>query len=401
METNLQSGFRGRAKRLDDIDIPRIAAEISVGEDELRALMEVESRGHGFDAQGRPLILFEPHIFYRLLGKGAKRARAVAAGLAYPNWGEKPYPKDSYPRLAKAIEIDREAALRSASWGLPQIMGDNFRAAGFSSVEEMVSAFCEDEERHVEAMVHFLKSQGLDDALREHRWATLARGYNGPGYAKNAYHTRLARAFARWRQKPDIDIRAAAARESAQLDGIADAHRATAHGETFADAAKIKAVQERLIALGYHGVGRADGVAGAKTTGAIAAFEKENGLPVTGAITDDLIAELAAAHPIEVSSVRAESVPEDSRILSGVKNLGALAATGAGGLTLDGASGALDKLDAVKGLAERLKDLIEPVKGMIMEHPRLIAFVVIGFVAFELVKIGKARIEDHQTGKTA
>lgn len=36
-------------------------------------------------------MLFEPHVFYRLLGKGAKRDAAVSAGLAYPKWGMKPY----------------------------------------------------------------------------------------------------------------------------------------------------------------------------------------------------------------------------------------------------------------------------------------------------------------------
>jgi hypothetical protein len=36
----------------------------------------------------------------------------------------------SYPRLAQAIAIDRPAALRSASWGLGQIMGFNHELAG-------------------------------------------------------------------------------------------------------------------------------------------------------------------------------------------------------------------------------------------------------------------------------
>ena len=44
----------GRAKRLDDIDLPKIGAMIGVGEDELHAVIDVESRGTSF---GRPLPL--------------------------------------------------------------------------------------------------------------------------------------------------------------------------------------------------------------------------------------------------------------------------------------------------------------------------------------------------------
>jgi len=195
--------FKGRAKRLDDIDLPKLGARIGVGEDEIHAVLDVESRGTGFDKQGRPLILFEPHIFWRELGPGPKRQEAQRAGLAYPNWGMRPYPKDSYPRLIEAMKIDETAALKSASWGLGQVLGSNYRAAGFDTVQDMVEAFCHDEEHHLSAMVGFIKTNRLDDELRRHDWAGFARGYNGPGYAKHDYHGRLARAYARWSRIKD------------------------------------------------------------------------------------------------------------------------------------------------------------------------------------------------------
>jgi len=104
--------FHGAAKRLDDIDLPKIGARIGVGEDEIHAFMDVEAAGSGFDNQGRPKMLFEPHVFWRNLS-GAKRVAASQKGLAYPKWGEKPYPKDSYSRLIEAIGIDRTAAINS------------------------------------------------------------------------------------------------------------------------------------------------------------------------------------------------------------------------------------------------------------------------------------------------
>lgn len=204
--------FKGAAKRLEDIDLPRLGRLIGVGEDVIHAVIDVETSGGGFDASGRPKMLFEPHVFYRELGE-AKRRTAMAQGLAYPKWGTRPYPKDSYGRLSLAMKIDRPAALRSASWGLGQIMGFNHKLAGYASAEDMVADFLDDEDRHLRAMVNFIESAGLDDELRHIEglarpstsadWAPFAMGYNGAGYRTHGYHIKLAERHAWWKKRPD------------------------------------------------------------------------------------------------------------------------------------------------------------------------------------------------------
>jgi hypothetical protein len=67
----------------------------------------------------------------------------------------------------------------------------------------MITDFLDDEEKHLTAMVRFIISEALDDELRRHDWRGFARGYNGPGYAKNGYHTKLAAAFKAWQARPD------------------------------------------------------------------------------------------------------------------------------------------------------------------------------------------------------
>lgn len=196
------NGFKGAAKRLDKTDWPEIAAQIGVGEDELHAFAEVEASGSGFDAKGRVKMLFEPHVFHRELGPGKSRTAAIKAGLAYPKWKPGGYPADSYPRLMKAMAIDETAALRSASWGLGQIMGNNCRAAGYATPQKMIEAFAADEEAQLQAIVDFLKAKGLDKALRAHDWKTLEKGYNGGGF-NGAYATKLAAAFAKWQKMKD------------------------------------------------------------------------------------------------------------------------------------------------------------------------------------------------------
>lgn len=196
------TGYKGAAKRLDDIDLPRIGYQIGVGEDELHAFMDVECSGTGFDAQGRVRMLFEPHVFYRELGPGRKRDQAVKQGLAYAKWKPGSYPTDSYPRLQTAMKIDERAALRSASWGLGQIMGFNHVAVGYLTVQDMIEHFAADEENQLEAMVAFLKSKGLAEALQKHDWAKIERVYNGGGF-KGHYAARMQNAYARWQAIKD------------------------------------------------------------------------------------------------------------------------------------------------------------------------------------------------------
>lgn len=197
--------FTGKAKRLDDIDLPRIGARIGVGEDEIHAVLDVESAGTGFDRKRRPRMLFEPHVFWRELGPGEKRDLAVAKGLAYPRW-RRNYPPDSYPRIIAAMAIDEDAALRSCSWGLGQIMGFNCLKAGYPTARAMVEDFLDDEENHLNAMVTFIIQSGLDDELRRHDWAGFARGYNGSGFAKNGYDRKLAARFAHWQKIKDTPL---------------------------------------------------------------------------------------------------------------------------------------------------------------------------------------------------
>jgi hypothetical protein len=165
----------------------------------IRAVWQVETRGKSFDDKGRLAALFEPHHFWRLLGVGPKRDRAAALGLAYPKWGMRKYPADSYQRIISACSIDEEAALDATSWGGPQIMGFNAETCGYPSARAMVTAFLAGEPAQVDAFVAFVAKSGLSDEVRRKDWAGFARRYNGPGYAKNAYDKKLAQAYAHFK----------------------------------------------------------------------------------------------------------------------------------------------------------------------------------------------------------
>lgn len=165
----------------------------------VKAVTEVESKGSGFLKTGFPKILFEPHIFWKELRK--KGLTPEVSDICYPVWKTKPYGTvESQPaRLDKAVKINREAALMSASWGLFQIMGFNYKACGCKTIQEFVNRMMKSEDEQLELFTTYIINSNLDDELINEDWTGFARGYNGASYAKNNYHTKLKTAFLKYK----------------------------------------------------------------------------------------------------------------------------------------------------------------------------------------------------------
>lgn len=197
-------------------------------------------------------------------------------GLAYSKWGAQPYPKTQdarYRQLARAIAIDEAAALKSASWGLGQVMGFNHALCGFDTVQEFVRAMMLSEGAQLYCMARFIVSNRLQRHLRRRNWSSFARGYNGSGYAKHGYHTKLASAYARrpLSEKytpPPADDKALKALRSEEDARITATPKPTGKDLRF--------YQQALKDLGFY-VGKIDGDYGPLTEGAVADFQRWHG----------------------------------------------------------------------------------------------------------------------------
>ncbi|RYZ22947.1 MAG: DUF3380 domain-containing protein [Sphingobacteriales bacterium] len=89
--------------------------------------------------------------------------------------------------------------------GLGQVMGFNHAKLGFTTVEEMWSAFEKGEYEQVVGMTFFIKNTaGLSDALKAKNWAKVAMLYNGSNYAINKYDIKLANAYAKYKKLQDV-----------------------------------------------------------------------------------------------------------------------------------------------------------------------------------------------------
>lgn len=238
------------------------------------AVVDVETsgvtQGFGFRLDRRPQILFERHKFRAFTGG---RFDKEAPDISGPAGGYGSL-SSQYSKLERALtlcereELGVEPVLKSASWGMGQVMGFNHEVAGFKSAADMVEAMKGGEDAQLVAMANFLVGNGLADALLKKDWTRFAKGYNGQDYWKNRYDVKLAEQYQRFSSGslPDLEVRTAQA------------------------------------ALLYHGYspGKIDGVLGPRTRGALRSFRIAAGLPVDDDLDGDTYAALCKAVGFDV-----------------------------------------------------------------------------------------------------
>lgn len=188
---------------LGEDDIIRAAQALGVEPAAIKAVNEVESRGRGFLPDGRPVILFERHVMRRRLldyGFPADKLEAEYPHIVNKAAGGYLGGAREWDRFHEAEEIHRPSAIEASSWGLFQIMGMHWRHLQYPSAEAFFDAMHESEGAQLDAFVRFIQADSrLIEALRNKDWASFARWFNGPAYAKNQYDTKLSTAYARHR----------------------------------------------------------------------------------------------------------------------------------------------------------------------------------------------------------
>jgi len=183
---------------ITDEDITKVAVENDLSPAAVKAVLKVESRGRGYQIDGRLLILFEGHKFYDELKRYGLSPNDYVVGnedIIFPKYDKGSYAGNQYARLERAKAIHEEAALKSTSWGLFQIMGFNHELAGFTTVQEYVEILKIDEKRHLEAFIVFIKNTDCFQALKDKNWAKFARSYNGSSYRENRYDEKMEKQY--------------------------------------------------------------------------------------------------------------------------------------------------------------------------------------------------------------
>ncbi len=187
--------------RLANSDYCRAADHLGCEVASIKAVAEQESLGAGFDAQDRPVILFERHLFHKFT-KGVYDKSHPNISTATPGgYGSS---ASQYGRFSEAFALNPQAAMKATSWGKFQILGMNYAICGYSTVDAFVDAMKESEAKQLDAFCAFVLYNGLDIALTDRDWAAFADGFNGHGFRKNHYDTKIAAGYTRF-SKENID----------------------------------------------------------------------------------------------------------------------------------------------------------------------------------------------------
>lgn len=179
------------AKAATQAEIALLAKDLGCTLAQINAVANVESSGAGFDSKGRPKILFERHKFHSATG-------GKYSVTSYSNPSSGGYNEDSWEKLTQALCKDVEAAFASASWGRFQVMGFWSDEMGWKSAVDMAYSTVESEINHYKLFAGYIKLSSLQDELRKvstnpDDCRPFAKGYNGSGYEKYDYHTKIAK----------------------------------------------------------------------------------------------------------------------------------------------------------------------------------------------------------------
>ena len=184
--TSLLSKEKGNKSNVSTIEKEKTHQKIGITEDDfiraaktlgcdvaaIKAFAKVESRGTGFLPDGKPVILFERHIFHRLLKQ--KGLSCDDTSICSTRTGGYLGGSKEHERLERAVKIDRDSALQSASWGMFQVMAFNWKLCGYESLQSFINAAHRSEADHLNMFVGFIKA---NRTLLEAVWIYFFAGF--------------------------------------------------------------------------------------------------------------------------------------------------------------------------------------------------------------------------------
>lgn len=200
----------------------QLASQLGIEVRVARAVFKVESGGRG-SVNGRLIVRFEPHIFLResatvKLGRAPRKGESTMHGTVvllpgmkvatsaegFSRFSDKKrsfvqQQDEEYKAIATASgAVTEECALRSTSFGAPQIMGFNCKPAGYLTARAMRDAFAEagatgDEEQKVAFLRFIWADKRLLKATVAKDFKTFASIYNGD--TTDRYATLIRKAY--------------------------------------------------------------------------------------------------------------------------------------------------------------------------------------------------------------
>lgn len=366
----------------------------------LLAVIEVESDGVSYATVNHkslgkqlrePLIRWEGHYFDKRLGANS-RAIARKQGLADPKAGGIKNPSSQEDRWNKlfwpAYDINEQAAIESASYGVGQVMGAHWDKLGYSSAQHLLDSVRSSLGAQVYLMVAYIVVFGLLDELQRGDFQGFARGYNGPNFRKYKYDTKMKAAAKKYAQYDANEDDTAAVSTFAGVP-VLDAKKAAKAASMLrmgTEGAKVRELQSLLRRAGY--AIDIDGDFGVATKRAVEGFQKAHDLDIDGIVGPQTWQALEA-HKVDPTEMPGVPGPAEAVVATPEGRQGAVAAGAA--MTLEGAKEVVDGLISQVADAAGTLSVVNYVMTALTVTSATLALAGIGWAIYGWYKANTTR----------
>jgi N-acetylmuramidase/Domain of unknown function (DUF4157)/Lipase (class 3) len=177
--------------------IKDLSTQLGVNSSAIVAILMVESGGQAFSEASKPIIRFENHHFYDFWGKSNPKTfdehfKFNSGGKTWTGHYFRESQKDKWVTfhgdqkmenkvLQFAANLSEDAAYKSISIGLGQILGENFEKQGYKSSKDMYDDLSSGVRPQLDSLFTFIsatKPKALE-ALKSNDYTSFAGYYNG------------------------------------------------------------------------------------------------------------------------------------------------------------------------------------------------------------------------------
>jgi hypothetical protein len=170
---------RDKGQKISEDDWVQAAGIISCEIEVIKAFAHVETKLAPFDQFLRPVIQYERHKFARHTHHRFDATNADISGKAYtsakftkdgsPIAATDRYVSDAYARFERAYLLDADAAIQACSWGMFQVLGENYSDMQIDSPEKFMQMACTSDREHVLGLfVPFANGQARSQIWSRH-----------------------------------------------------------------------------------------------------------------------------------------------------------------------------------------------------------------------------------------
>ena len=168
-----------------DENVPEIIKDFAKKEkielEKIYSIFEIESNGRYFYNDGHPIVRFECGRYNKKVEESEKVSPCGTG-------------KDAFLKAYKDPSKNQKEVLKQTSYGIAQVLGENYELVGYKNVSEMYKDM-KTKEGQITAFLNFIKNAQKGGILEEFKkentnWDKVAKVYNGANYPKE-YVTEL------------------------------------------------------------------------------------------------------------------------------------------------------------------------------------------------------------------